>query len=147
MIKRLPLILFILTLASCGFMILIRISGSGLKLLSAKTGTGRFIAANYNSCIAVFIVILAAFVIVTAVLNRKRKKNKAGKKGAALSAADDTAFDVPVPADMITENFAEGQQDIRPEIYPAGSPDMQSAALPSTQPGVQPDSSITDDTL
>lgn len=76
MIKRLPLILFILTLVSGAFMILIRIAGSGERLLSAKTGTGRFVAANYHSCIIVFLVILCAFIAATIVINRMRKKKK-----------------------------------------------------------------------
>lgn len=87
MIKRLPLILFILTLASAAFMILIRIAGSGVRLLSAKTGTGRFVAANYHSCIVVFIVILCAFIAVTIVVNRKRKKNRVS--------IEETAADIP----------------------------------------------------
>jgi len=100
MIKRLPLILFILTLASCGFMILIRISGSGLKLLSAKTGTGRFIAANYNSCIIVFIVILAAFICVTFVFSRRRRKRKEAQGAAHVPSVDEAAFEAPFQAEQ-----------------------------------------------
>lgn len=100
MIKRLPLILFILTLASCGFMILIRISGSGLKLLSAKTGTGRFIAANYNSCIIVFIVILAAFICVTFAFNRRRRKKKEAQENAHVPSVDETVFEPPFQAEQ-----------------------------------------------
>lgn len=93
MIRRLPLILFIMTLASCALMILIRIGGAGTKLLSTKTGTGRFIAANYNSCIIVFAVILAAFIIVTAVLNARIRKKKKTPVTAEVSHNENSVYE------------------------------------------------------
>lgn len=110
MIKRLPLILFILTLVSCAFMVLIRIGGAGTKLLTAKTGTGRFIAANYNSCIVVFVIILAAFIIVTVVLNRKRRKRK--EKHAAAAAAH---TDEPIYSEAIRPEETAYSEAIQPE--------------------------------
>lgn len=92
MIKRLPLILFILTLVSGAFMILIRIAGSGIRLLSAKTGTGRFVAANYNSCIIVFLVILCAFIAATIVIRRRRKKKKGTHEEDIIASDEETAY-------------------------------------------------------
>ena len=108
MIKRLPLILFILTLVSGAFMILIRIAGSGIRLLSAKTGTGRFIAANYNSCIIVFLVILCAFIAATIVIRHRRKKKKGTPEEDIIASDEETAYPGGLYSEASSDNlFAE----------------------------------------
>ncbi len=132
MIKRLPLILLILTLVSGVFMILIRIAGSGVRLLSAKTGTGRFVAANYNSCIIVFIVILCAFIAATIVINRRRKKKKGTREENLILSNEQMAYpgglysDIPSDspsAPVFTEILAESPAEELPNepvSQPAG---------------------------
>ncbi len=133
MIKRLPLILLILTLVSGAFMILIRIAGSGVRLLSAKTGTGRFVAANYNSCIIVFLVILCAFIAATVVINRRRKKKKGTREENLILSNEQMAY----PGGLYSEIPSDSPSAAVFAETPAESPAEDLPDEPDLQPAVR----------
>ena len=76
MVKRIPMILFILTILSFVYMIIIRLNAMGTKLLTTGSKAGKFIAANYHSSVILFVVILAAFVASVLIANSVKSRRK-----------------------------------------------------------------------
>ena len=76
MIKRIPMIVFVLTILSLVYMIIVRLNGMGLRLLSMNSSAGRFIAGHYRSCVILFIVMLAILALVVFIANRIRSGKK-----------------------------------------------------------------------
>ena len=105
MIRRLPFILFILyilTVASLVFMIIVRTSVMGLRLLSMSSGSGRFLAKSYNASVILFLVILAVSVVTTIVMYVLKKKRKA--VSAASHFSEEDVFENPA---QWSENLAD----------------------------------------
>jgi len=74
MIKRIPMIIFVLTILSFVYMIIIRLNGMGLRLLSMNSNAGSFVARHYNSSVILFVIMLAALFAAVLITNRYRKK-------------------------------------------------------------------------
>ena len=74
MIKRIPLVFFVLTIASFLNMIFVRISAMGTKVLSMSTSFGRHIAKSYNSSVVWFLIFLALLIISVWVVSRHQAK-------------------------------------------------------------------------
>lgn len=91
--KRLPFILFILTILSLVFMIVVRTSVLGLRLLTLGSSGGRFLARSYNVSVFLFIGMLVVFAAVTLVLNILKKKRHESSAMARFS--DEEEFESP----------------------------------------------------
>ena len=99
--KFIPVILLLLTIVSFIIMLLVRIGGSGEKLLHTDSSLGGLIAANYHSSVVVFAVFLVLFLAwLFARLERKHniKKKKEKEQRAAFEAdRRETAAKTVVP--------------------------------------------------
>lgn len=77
MIKRIPMIVFVLTLLSLVYMIIIRLNAMGMRLLTMNSRAGGFIARHYNSSVVLFIVMACIFIAVVLLTNHiKSSKHK-----------------------------------------------------------------------
>lgn len=76
MIKRIPMIIFVLTILSFVYMIIIRLNGMGLRLLSMNSSAGRFVAKNYNSSVVLFVIMLLALIAAVLISNRVRRRKR-----------------------------------------------------------------------
>ena len=74
MIKRIPLILFILSLLSLAYMLIVRLNAIGNRLLTMSSKSGKFIASHYYTSVVLFLVILVLFIISVFVANYFREK-------------------------------------------------------------------------
>lgn len=63
MIKRIPMIMFVLTILSLLYMIVVRLDAMGTRLLTKSSGAGKFIASSYNFSVILFLVISGLFVL------------------------------------------------------------------------------------
>ena len=138
-INRLPLLLFILTLASLALMIAVRIGASGTKLLSAGSGVGRLVAAYYHPSVVVFVIFLVLFMIWVLTFRLKqyhRKKRDIAENEAftpgeveyppstvlSMEQIEVVEDDAPAASQPETENSED------PEIFEAAAAEQDAAA-------------------
>lgn len=79
MIRRIPMILFVLTILSFAFMIVIRISAMGTRVLTMSSGVGKFVASSYRSSVIIFfivLILLAAAVMISLRVQKKRREDE-----------------------------------------------------------------------
>ncbi len=72
-VRYIPMILFVLTILSFIFMIIVRLNAMGTRLLSISSGLGRLIASQYNPSVILFLILLAALIAAVLITNKVKR--------------------------------------------------------------------------